>query len=85
MYDHFDLVNLHQTLAERKLKYSISRMAGLSWQEAQRLRDWHWSELTGFLIIALSRRGGDPEAIKEVCENVYQIFKGISRLDDHPG
>ena len=84
MHDEFALVNLHQTSEERCLKYQIARMLGVKSNMAARLRDWHWSKLYGSISIDVSQRGGDQEAIKELCENGSAMFKGITK-SDYPG
>lgn len=38
-------VNMNQTPQERQEKYAYIRSLGLSWQTAQRLRDFRWSKL----------------------------------------
>jgi hypothetical protein len=39
-------VNLCQTPEERRDKYAHARFFGLSRNQAERMRDWHWSKIT---------------------------------------
>jgi len=54
-------------------------LANCSVDEAVRLRDWNWYTLRGALSINISQEGGDPAAIKELCESGYEMFRSINK------
>lgn len=82
MHDYYAMPNACQSPEERRMKYAFARLAGLSKLEADRVRDWNWSKLQGCLATAMALAGkpkDDVEAIKELCQNGYEIFLGEAK------
>ena len=79
MHDRYARPNSAQTPAERRFKYQILRLYGLSLQSAKRLRDWNWSPMLGAASTELSREGKSIDGLKELCIDGDHCFKHISK------
>jgi hypothetical protein len=82
LHDISGLVNAHQSSAERKMKYTFARWAGLSKKEADRYRDWNWSKLTG--VFCYGHNPDDCEAIRILNEIGYEVFKDEHKVGIKP-
>lgn len=79
MHNIYAMPNTKQTPAERRLKYWIARSVGASREDACRFRDWNWHPLRGQLTQTCPEN--NREAVAELCQQGYEMFKGVTRYD----